>query len=89
MISTNDKETVMLTETNTRICEIIARQLDIKVDAVKPTASLMDDLGADSIDLVEIFMAIEEAFDIKTQEKDTNKLRTVHDIIDFVSEMAQ
>jgi len=79
----------MLTETNTRICEIIAKQLEIEVDTVKPTASLMDDLGADSIDLVEIFMAIEEAFDIKTHEEDTNKLRTVLDIIDFVSERVQ
>ncbi|MBI3805059.1 MAG: acyl carrier protein, partial [Nitrospirae bacterium] len=55
----------MLTETNTRIYEIIAKQLEIEVAAVRPTASLVDDLGADSIDLVEIFMAIEEAFDIE------------------------
>ncbi|MBI1822793.1 MAG: acyl carrier protein [Nitrospirae bacterium] len=79
----------MLTETNTRIYEIIAKQLEIEVAAVRPTASLVDDLGADSIDLVEIFMAIEEAFDIEIHGEDSDKLHTARDIIDFVSETEQ
>ena len=63
---------------------IIAEQLGLKADEIKNDASFVDDLGADSLDTVELVMAFEEAFDIEIPDEDAEKIRTVQDAIDYI-----
>lgn len=69
-----------------RIVKIIANQLQIDEGQVTPDASFMDDLGADSLDTVELIMALEEEFDIEIPDSDAEKIRTVQDAIDYMEE---
>jgi acyl carrier protein len=64
--------------------KIIVEQLSVSEDEVVPTASFVDDLGADSLDLVELIMAMEEAFDIEIPDENAEKLKTVQDAIDYI-----
>ena len=68
-----------------QIVDIIAKQLQIDEDQVTPNASFMDDLGADSLDTVELIMALEEDFDIEIPDSDAEKIRTVQDAIDYMN----
>ena len=68
-----------------QIVDIIAKQLQIDEDQVTPDASFMDDLGADSLDTVELIMALEEEFDIEIPDSDAEKIRTVQDAIDYMN----
>ncbi|MBW2646454.1 MAG: acyl carrier protein [Deltaproteobacteria bacterium] len=65
--------------------KIIAEQLSVSEDEVVLGASFVDDLGADSLDLVELIMAMEEAFDIEIPDETAEKLKTVQDAIDYVN----
>ena len=65
--------------------EIIVEQLSVEKDKVVPAASFVDDLGADSLDLVELIMAMEEKFDIEIPDEDAEKIATVQDAVDYVS----
>lgn len=65
--------------------KIISEQLSVSEAEVVPGASFVDDLGADSLDLVELIMAMEEAFDIEIPDEEAEKLKTVQDAIDFVN----
>jgi acyl carrier protein len=67
-----------------RVKEIIVEQLGVSEDAVKPEAKLVEDLGADSLDVVELVMALEENFDVTVDEDEQDKLETVGQIIDYV-----
>lgn len=67
-----------------RIVTIIANQLQIDENQVTPDASFMDDLGADSLDTVELIMALEEEFDIEIPDSDAEKIRTVKDSLDYM-----
>ena len=67
-----------------RIVTIIAEQLQIDEDQVTPDASFMDDLGADSLDTVELIMALEEEFDMEIPDSDAEKIRTVKDALDYM-----
>lgn len=67
-----------------KVKEIIAEQLQIDIEKVKPEASFIDDLGADSLDTVELVMAFEEAFDIEIPDEDAEKIRTVQDAINYI-----
>ncbi len=69
-----------------RIKQIVAEQLGVDEDQVTNEASFMDDLGADSLDTVELVMALEEEFDIEISDEDAEKIQTVQDAIDYVSE---
>jgi acyl carrier protein len=64
--------------------KIIVEQLSVSEDEVVPGASFVDDLGADSLDLVELIMAMEEAFDIEIPDENAEKLKTVQDAIDYI-----
>jgi acyl carrier protein len=64
-----------------RIKNIICEQLDVAEDDVIPTASFVDDLGADSLDQVELIMAMEEEFDVSIPDEDAEKIATVKDAI--------
>ena len=66
------------------IKKIIAEQLDIVVDKVKSEHNIMDDLGADSLDTVEIVMKVEEEYDITIPDEDVEEMKTVQDLIDYV-----
>ncbi len=68
-----------------RIKQIVAEQLGVEEDQVTLVASFMDDLGADSLDTVELVMALEEEFDIEISDEDAEKIQTVQNAIDYVS----
>ena len=63
---------------------VIVEQLGVKPDEVKPEASFRDDLGVDSLDVVEFIMALEEKFSIKIPDEDAQKMETVNDAIKYV-----
>jgi acyl carrier protein len=67
--------------------DIIVEQLSVEKDKVVPNASFVDDLGADSLDLVELIMAMEEGFDIEIPDEDAEKITTVQDAIDYVKKL--
>lgn len=67
--------------------DIIVEQLSVERDKVVPNASFVDDLGADSLDLVELIMAMEEGFDIEIPDEDAEKISTVQDAIDYVKKL--
>ncbi|WP_068550103.1 acyl carrier protein [Thermosulfidibacter takaii] len=71
-------------EVEAKIKEIIVEQLNVDESEVTPEASFIDDLGADSLDIVELVMAIEEAFDIEIPDEDAEKIKTVKDAVDYV-----
>ena len=63
---------------------IINEQLDVDEKDIKPESTFIDDLGADSLGLVELVLAFEEAFEIDIPDEDTEKIRTVQDAIDYI-----
>ena len=63
---------------------IIAEQLGTDMEKVVPEASFIDDLGADSLDTVELVMALEEEFDQEIPDEDAEKIRTVQDAVDYI-----
>lgn len=67
-----------------RVKDIIAENLGVDQEKVIPEASFVEDLGADSLDTVELVMALEEAFDTEIPDEDAQKLLTVKDAIDYV-----
>ncbi|RMD47043.1 MAG: acyl carrier protein [Aquificota bacterium] len=69
-----------------RIKEIIADQLGIDVSQIKPESKFVDDLGADSLDVVELIMAFEEEFDVEIPDEDAEKIQTVGDVINYIKE---
>jgi acyl carrier protein len=69
-----------------RIKEIVAEQLGVEESQVSNESSFMDDLGADSLDTVELVMALEEEFDIEISDENAEKIQTVQDAIDYISE---
>lgn len=68
-----------------RLIEIIAEQLQIDKAQIVPEASFMDDLGADSLDTVELVMALEEELNVEIPDEQAENIRTVQDAIDFLS----
>jgi acyl carrier protein len=67
-----------------KVKKIIAEKLSVELDEVIPDASFVDDLGADSLDLVELIMAMEESFDIEISDDEAEKLQTVQDAISYI-----
>ncbi len=68
-----------------KVKQIIVEQLGVDEGEVTPSASFVDDLGADSLDTVELVMAFEEAFDIEIPDEDAEKIKTVKDSIDYIA----
>lgn len=73
-----------MSNTQERVIKMVAEQLGVKEEDVKPDSSFIDDLGADSLDTVELIMALEEEFDTEIPDEDAEKLATVQDAIDYI-----
>jgi acyl carrier protein len=67
-----------------KVKKIIVEQLGVDENQVEPSASFVDDLGADSLDIVELVMAFEEAFSLDIPDEDAEKIKTVKDAIDYI-----
>ncbi|MEM6795871.1 MAG: acyl carrier protein [Acidobacteriota bacterium] len=76
----------MVKEVKDRVSGIISDQLGVKPEEVVEAASFTDDLGADSLDIVELVMAFEEEFDIEIPDEDAEKISKVQDAISYISE---
>jgi acyl carrier protein len=70
--------------TEQRVKEIIVEQLGVNEGEVKPEAKFVDDLGADSLDLVELVMALEEEYNMEISDEDAEKILTVGDAINYI-----
>ena len=68
--------------------EIIVEQLGVEEDKITMEASFIDDLGADSLDIVELIMALEEEFDLEIPDADAEKVVTVGDVVDYIKDNA-
>ena len=68
-----------------RVREIVAEQLERDVNEVTITASLIDDLGADSLDVVELVMKMEEEFGIEIPDEEAEKIKTVNDVVQYIT----
>ncbi len=71
-------------ELEEKVVDIVAKQLDVEKEKVKPETSFINDLGADSLDIVELVMEFEEAFDITIHDEDAEKIRTVGEAIEHI-----
>jgi acyl carrier protein len=71
-----------------KVKEIIVEQLGVDEGQVDDSASFVDDLGADSLDIVELVMAFEEAFDLDIPDEDAEKIATVKDAVDYIGAKA-
>jgi len=69
-----------------RVIEIIVEQLGVSEEEVTMEASFIDDLGADSLDLVELIMAMEEEFGLEISDEDAEKIQTVQDVVNYIHE---
>lgn len=78
-----------MSDLETKVKKIIAEQLNVDEADVKPEASFIDDLGADSLDTVQLIMAFEEEFNIEIPDEESVNIKTVGDAIKFISEKAK
>lgn len=72
-----------------KVKEIICEQLGVNEDEVTPDASFIEDLGADSLDIVELVMALEEEYDMEITDEEAEKIRTVQDVITYIESHKQ
>jgi acyl carrier protein len=80
----NSRKELSVSEREAKVKQIIAEKLGVSEDKVTSTASFVDDLGADSLDQVELIMAFEDAFDIDIPDEDAEKMKTVKDALDYM-----
>ena len=76
----------MAVDTSSRVRKIIVERLGVDDEDVTPEASFVDDLGADSLDTVELVMAFEEAFDVQIPDEDAEKILTVQNAVDYIKQ---
>jgi len=79
----------MASATEDKVKQIIVEQLGVDESEVTPTASFIDDLGADSLDTVELVMALEEGFGIEIPDEDAEKIASVRDAVDYIQKHAK
>ncbi|HEX2987363.1 MAG TPA: acyl carrier protein [Chloroflexota bacterium] len=73
-------------QTQEKLKKIVSEQLSVDLEEVVPEASFIEDLNADSLDLVELIMTMEEEFNIKISDEDAEKIQTVQDALDYLQE---
>ena len=71
-----------------KVKNIIVEQLGVDMESVTPEASFIDDLGADSLDIVELVMTMEEEFDLDIPDEDAEKMKTVGDVVKYITSKA-
>lgn len=81
-----DKELIMNIED--RVKNIIVEQLSVDAESVTSEASFVEDLGADSLDIVELVMTMEEEFDLEIPDEDAEKIKSVKDVVSYVKDKA-
>ena len=67
-----------------KVKEIIAKELEVDVKQLTPEAKFIEDLGADSLDIVELVMALEEEYDLEISDEEAEKVRTVQDVVNYI-----
>ena len=75
-----------LEEIQKKLKDIVVDRLNVEESQIKPEASFVEDLGADSLDIVELIMGIEEEFDIEIPDSDAEKVVTVGDVVDYIKD---
>ncbi|MEI6427727.1 MAG: acyl carrier protein [Pseudanabaena sp. ELA607] len=78
-----------MSDITSRVKKIVAEQLGVSEEEIKPAASFTDDLGADSLDIVELVMALEEEFGTEIPDEEAEKITTVGAAIDFITASAK
>jgi acyl carrier protein len=78
-----------MSDIETRLKEIVAKNLDVDKSRITPDSSYVDDLGADSLDTVELIMAIEEEFGVEIPDEEAEKVRTIADTLKYITEHAK
>lgn len=73
-----------MSDLENKVKQIVAEKLGVSEDKVTPQASFVDDLGADSLDQVELIMALEDEFDMEIPDEEAEKLKTVKDALDYI-----
>lgn len=82
-------KTIIMADIDQKVKEIIVEQLSVNADDVTPEAKFIEDLGADSLDQVELVMALEEEFNLDIPDEDAEKIRTVGDATKYIEEHMQ
>jgi acyl carrier protein len=88
-LSTTPTEFMADKTTEEKVKDIIVEQLGVNPEQVTPQASFIEDLGADSLDIVELVMAFEEEFSVEVPDEDAEKLQTVGDVVKYIEERAK
>lgn len=74
----------MASDVESKVKEIVCEQLGVSEEEVAPNASFIEDLGADSLDIVELVMALEEEYDLEISDEEAEKIRTVGDVVSYI-----
>ncbi len=74
----------MASSVEARVKEIVCEQLGVSEAEVTQEASFIEDLGADSLDIVELVMALEEEYELEISDEDAEKIKTVHDVVNYI-----
>jgi acyl carrier protein len=78
-----------MSDITSRVITVVADQLSVDASEIRPESSFQDDLGADSLDLVELIMAMEEEFDVKIDDDAATKIKTVQNAVDFINSLSK
>lgn len=72
-----------------KVCAVLSEQLNVPADSIKPTDDVMNDLNADSIDIVEMLMNLEDEYGVKLPEESFDNIKTVQDIVDALEQLVK